>query len=294
MTSNDAPAVALNEMEPAPYRRDFELASKTRQMATVYETQMRIYSKSKTIYIFLFMLLLIPILSFAGVADKAISALAGNPTVSYLLTLLLIFLVLIPVILTARLLPSEFRNRTAYMNFPLPVSRTTFYLGKFFAALTLSIGIIMLAYAFAIISGGGYLPTYPNDVGGAIMVSAAAVFAFAATSYALSCYFKKGSMAVSILLLMVLPLLMYIVVVLIPVFVPKVDMDPLLNIWDYLKTMPIFAPYSSLNMIDGGFMQGEISALSSSLDPLFCVAVSVIWGVLFLLLGVRKINRMEV
>jgi ABC-type transport system involved in multi-copper enzyme maturation permease subunit len=267
--------------------RTHELPSPVSQIITVFGAQMRLYSKSKIALVFIALALLIPILSFSGAAEKIIDTLLGAPpSTSYLLAFLPLFIIVIPAMLAGRILSSEFKNRTVYMLFTLPVSRSTYYIGKFLAAFVLSTGIFAVAYAFAVISGASlYGPSYPNNVMGSFIVCIAGVFAISATAYGLSAYLKKGSTGLVIGALLFLPMILAVIM-------QVYDLD-----LGVLKTIPPFTGYQSMHLLDmglgGAFLGDMFRWLTSTYSIFVYVIMSAIWGAAFFALGLMNTDRKE-
>jgi len=278
MTSDDAPRGKI-----------YKLPSGTGQVATVMMGQMRLYAKSKLTWIFIFLALLIPILAYGGTAEGILDAFGMPASTSYLLILLPLFLPVIPAMIGGRVISSEFKNRTVYQIFPLPLSRTSFFFGKFLAAFVLSIGIFSLAYGFAIFCGSNlYAPSYPNDALNSFIVTITGVFAFSAMACGLSPYFKRGSAGLIIAIMIFLPMVLSI---LLEVYVPdKTDL-----LWN-LKVLPPFSGYQALQMIDalvGGFLSSMFDALVGTYDTYKYIVASVLWGALFLGIGLARVKGKE-
>jgi ABC-type transport system involved in multi-copper enzyme maturation permease subunit len=250
---------------------------------------MRLYSKGKLTWILIFFALLIPILAYSGMAETILTSFEMYASTSYLLILLPLLLIVIPATVGGKIMSSEFRNRTVYQIFPLPVSRTTFYIGKFLAALVLCIGIFSLAYGFAVVvSSNLYGPSYPNDVLSSFIVCMAAVFAFTAMACGLSPYFKRGSGGLIISLMIFLPI---ILTVLLFAFVGADS-----ALWD-LKVLPPFSAYQALQMLDstvGGPLFGMMfEAIAGTYEMYAYVAASALWGTAFLALGLLRVKGKE-
>lgn len=297
--SDEAPAEFVEskrtKRSKAPIKRsevrNTPLPSSVAQTFSIFKLQMRIFSKSRSTYMLLFLALLIPILAFSGVAETIIeSDLFGvHVSTSYLLGLLPLMIILIPAMVSGRTLSSEFRNRTVYMTFPLPVTRTTFFVGKFLASFVLSWGIIMLAFGFAIIAGDMlYDPSYPMDLVGALTICTFGVFAMTATAFGLGPFFKRGSMGATMGLMLFLPFIIVMVTAMVEVTEGTMEI---------LRTIPAFTSYQTLFLLDHGFggmfgdlikmMIGESSGVNMS------SIIAVLWGIAFLLLGWTKVVRRE-
>jgi len=270
--------------------------STARQIFSVFGLQMRLFSKSKTIYVLVFIALLIPILAYTGIADDLLEAYQMVPSVSYLLILLPLFIAVIPSAVAGRTLSSEFRNRVVYMNYPLPVTRTVYYTGKFLASFALSLGIVLFAFGLAVYTSSVfYTPSYPNDVLGAVLICVAGTFAITATAFGLGPLFKKGSVTTTVTLTMGLPLIITILMLWLPMKYPLVAWEDINN---GLMLLPQFAPYHMFNMLDYGFggpyrifFLMLTGGATVALD-MFCI-VALIWGLIFLIIGLRKFTRKE-
>jgi len=286
----DTPAADMPSVsDDAPVGKIYRLPSSAGQMATVFMTQMRLYAKGKLIWILIFFALLIPILAYSGMAETILEFLDMFASTSYLLILLPLLLVVIPATVGGRTMSSEFRNRTVYLIFPLPVSRTTFYIGKFLAALVLCVGIFALAYGGAVLAGSDlYGPSYPNDVLSSFIVCIAAVFAFVAMACGLSPYFKRGSAG------MIISLMIFLPVILTMLLAVYVDADSAL--WN-LKVLPPFSAYQALQMIDAGiggpFFGMIFEMIVGTYEMYAYLAASALWGAAFLTLGLLRVRGKE-
>jgi ABC-type transport system involved in multi-copper enzyme maturation permease subunit len=284
MTSDEVPESIPAAAESAG---KYKLPSEINQLIAVFGAQMRLYSKSKVAILFIALAIMIPVLAYSGVAETIIRFFTmAPPSTSYLLALLPLMIVVIPAMMAGRILSSEFRNRTAYLLFTLPVSRATYYTGKFLAAFVLSTGVFALAYAFAVICGAGlYGPSYPNNVMGSFIVCISGVFALTAMSYGLSTCFKKGSTGLVIALMLFLPIILAMIIAV-------YDLD-----WGILKTLPPFTGYQSMNLLDtgmGGMLFGSLfQVLASSYSAVAYAGMSAAWGAAFFVLGMINVNKKE-
>ncbi|MCL2890489.1 MAG: ABC transporter permease [Methanomassiliicoccaceae archaeon] len=291
----DAPAASIPAAstpaasDDAPADKIYKLPSSAGQMATVFMTQMRLYAKGKLVWALIFFTMLIPILAYSGMAETILGFFGMLASTSYLLILLTILLPTIPATVAGKLMSSEFRNRTVYLIFPLPVSRTSFYIGKFLAALVLCVGIFSLAYGLAILAGSDlYGPSYPNDVLSSFIVVMAAVFAFTAMACGLSPYFKRGSAGLMIPLMTFLPIVLTLVL--------AVYVDAGSPLWD-LKVLPPFSGYQALQMIDagiGGALFGMVFEMIIGTYEMYAyLTASLVWGAAFLTLGLLRVRGKE-
>ncbi len=151
---------------------------------------MKLFSKARWTFVTLFTALLIPILVIG--AEDTISFLLSsfwfttnsNTYIAGLLAFLPMFLGLFTSILCGTQIPSEFKDRTAYLNISLPISRSSFYIGKYLAGLLLYLGIFMFAYGSAVATATmmGYGTIFTDLLGESLMVTIIAVFAYSATA----------------------------------------------------------------------------------------------------------------
>jgi hypothetical protein len=289
------PEPVRNESGERLYKRPSTMS----QIFTIYLLQMKLYSKNKMTYMMFALVALIPAIVYSGYADqviKIVTDMIGASLLSmssaYLLILLPLFIVAIPAIMCGRLLSSEFKNRTVYFNFPLPMSRTTFFVGKFLASLTLCMVIFVAALAFAI-----YLGDQSNsDVAGAIIVCLSGVLAMAATAYGLGPLFKRGSTAFTLVLMIILPLILPLI------FIMMTDSgymseDLAVDLMRYVTILPIYAPFQTFWLLDnsfGGDMKELMNLLSGSgFDPIVYLGTALVWSALFIILGLQRVKNKE-
>lgn len=272
------------------------LPSSMSQIFTVFRMQMKLFFKNKMTFVLMFLALLIPILVFTGTADDILDTTLGvEGSISYILVLMPLMMAALPAMASGRTMSAEFRDRTVYFNFPLPISRKAFYIGKFIASAALSVGLIMLGFGLAVVSGSSvYGISYPYDLIGAFVILLFGTIAISATAFGLSPFFKRGSIALTIVLTLFIPFVFFIVSL---VTVGNVD-ETFEGIWGILRLIPPFASYHAMYIIDNGFMTimfgdfiwfmmgGDGSALAYA-------GVSVIWAALFLLLGMSRVIKKE-
>jgi ABC-type transport system involved in multi-copper enzyme maturation permease subunit len=203
---------------------------------------------------------------------------------AYALFLLPIMIVAIPAGFAGKIMSSEFKNRTAFVNFPLPMSRITFYMGKFLAALTMSLTVMLLAVGGAILScNAKFGAAFPNDVVSMLVVCVTGMIALLAMVYFLSTIFKKGAGTIAISLTVVLPF----------IFLMVFNADSIA--WKAIGITPFFSSFQSFWLIDHGFLSGIMDfLLSNSYSALQFAAVSIAWGFVFLVLGAYVTKNKEV
>ncbi len=280
-----APETEIHETGQERTKR--RLPSQLSQMGSVFSVQMRLFFKSKIVYVFLILALLIPVIAYYDILGRLYGK---NDTIAGLLMALPIMMAIIAPMLSGRILSSEFRNKTAFMMFPLPVSRSAFYFGKFLASLVLSLSIFSLAYGLAILSGmDSGISAFPSDFIGSYIMAVAGVFAVSATAYGLGTMFRRGSVPVTVVITLGIPFLYAAIMVLYSTQIPSA-------IQDYLKLLPQFDGYQALLTMDAAFTfvgQPLDSYLMSDLSSYLYIGVAFAWGVLFLALGLLKIIKKE-
>ena len=297
------PAVHVTIPDPvrnADGRRVYRRPSQMSQIFTIYMLQMKLYSKNKITYLMFLLVALMPAIVYSGYAESVIEIIAqafmGASIVSmspaYLLIMLPLFMVAIPAMLCGRSLSSEFKNRTVYFNFPLPMSRTTFYVGKFLAGMTLCVVIMVASLLLAV-----YLGTESNsDVANAMVLCLSGMIAMAATAYGLGPLFKRGSTAFTIVLMVILPLILPLTFMILG---NNGSMDPVLaqDLMKYVTILPIYAPFQTFWLLDknfGGDMKDLLDLLAGSdFDPFVYVIVAALWSLAFIVLGLSRVKAKE-
>jgi ABC-type transport system involved in multi-copper enzyme maturation permease subunit len=254
------------------------------QLFSVFALQMRLYSKSISTYILIALALLVPILVYSGFINRLtdISGLELNS--AYALMLMPLMIVAIPARFSGGILSSEFKNRTAFINFPLPMPRITFYTGKFLAAVAMSLTVMLLAVGGAVISSNAKFGlAFPNDIGAMLVVCLTGMIAVLAMTYFFGTLVRRGAGVISIALTLAVPF----------VFLMLVEADS--GIWDVISVTPFFSSYQSLWFIDNGFLGNSIDALFvGSYSAYHFAAVSIAWCAAFFALGAWVTNNKEV
>ena len=284
------------------------------QIGICYMTQMKRFTKQRTIWTVLTLLIAIPVLYYVFTEVLTVNgaplidphwnvANIGMATVLALAPVITIFL---STNLCGAMLPQEFNERTAYLSLPLPMSRFSFYIGKFLSGFTLVMGVTAMAYgiSIAIVLPNSNL-AYTSNMFSSLITMVAGVFFFCAFSYMLSAKSKRGATMKSLLILLIgLPILAF---ALSYVFY-TVNMDVLCPITGYF---PCFIPdvavmtmgTPQLSMMSGtaslyGMLNafGVISALPGfelCTDTVVVSAIAMILGILCLMRGYHVISRRD-
>ena len=241
---------AERTLSDADAHRDvsYELPSNIKQIWIAYLTQMKRFTKEKTVWGLLVLLALIPII-YIVLINNLMEVENSHVTNIYISTCLMAMPIISMFICTTvcgSMLPREYNERTIYFSLPLPMSRFAFYIGKFFAGLTLCWGVITAAYGISILMAlmGGTDATYSGPLFKSLLVMMASTFFFCAFTYMMSAHSKRGSSMRAILFLAIaLPALIILVK-----FLPNVEAlssfkgivvqdDPKNNVYP----MPIYA-----------------------------------------------------
>lgn len=188
--------------------RKYTLPSPAKQFFLTYTTQLRLFTKGATLWIILALIALIPLIVISGIADElVITNGAKDPNVLMVLYLMLcplITAIIVPLVI-AEVLPSEFNDRSAYLNFALPQSRSTLFLGKFCAGMTVLIATYVLTYAVCmlmVITTGHGSPDI-HRVAESIALVLVGVFACASTVYFMSMFLRKKTTIIALVTLMI-------------------------------------------------------------------------------------------
>lgn len=117
-------------------------------MGAIYKKEMKAYFTTPVGYIFLAAMLLISAVAFSFTTLQQ----ASWETSSYFTIMVFVFIVLVPV-LTMKSFSEERRTRTEQMLLTSPVSLTGMVMAKYFAAMTMMIGVLFLTAIY-------YIPFY--------------------------------------------------------------------------------------------------------------------------------------
>lgn len=114
-------------------------------MGAIYKKEMRTYFTTPIGYIFSAALLLISAVAFSYTTIQS----ATRSTKSYFSLMIFVFIILVP-ILTMKSFSEERRTRTEQMLLTSPVSLTGMVMAKFFAAMTMLAGTMLLTVVYYI------------------------------------------------------------------------------------------------------------------------------------------------
>ena len=268
----------------------YSIKSPLHQTFIVFMVQMKLFSKMKWTYILLFTALLIPVIALAAPEFIEIMSNFGyggdysTTRIAGLLFFLPLMLGLMTSIMCGTQMPSEFKDRTAYMNIPMPMSRASFFFGKYLAGFVMCLGIFMFAYSMAVATAlKDYDTIFPDLVTSSLALTVVGVLAYSATAYCIGCFTKKGSSIFPFALMsFIIPLIVVIVC-------SQTD--------DYsLTLLPMFLGEAALGIL-GGTMSGSAGmVVLGSMDltaTWLMIVIGIAWTVGFLLLGYFWIQRRE-
>ncbi len=262
------------------------------QTLTVFKVQMKLYYKSSSAIAMMVMAIMIPVI-VTIVPDEYLATLVSqcsdaNAYLGSMLALLPLLMGLFVSILCGPPISQEFKDRTAYMNMSLPMSRSSFYLGKYLAGFVLCIGVFMLAYAMALLATGlEYSSVSSGLVLRSIAASVVALFAFSCTAFCLSAVNRTPSTMIPFLLMTILLPFVFLLVGV------RYDIDELFM-------LPVFLPDLALLVMGSPFM-GSVNGFFAMMGVNFVdvgeydamLVIGIVWGTVFLLLGLLKTIRRE-
>ncbi len=268
----------------------YSIRSPLHQTFTVFMVQMKLFSKMKWTYILLFTALLIPVIALAAPDFIEIMSNFGyggdysTTRIAGLLFFLPLMLGLMTSIMCGTQMPSEFKERTAYMNIPMPMSRASFFFGKYLAGFVMCLGIFMFAYSMAVATAlKDYDTIFPDLVTSSLALTVVGVLAYSATAYCIGCFTKKGSSIFPFALMsFIIPLIVVIVC-------SQTD--------NYsLTLLPMFLGEAALGIL-GGTMSGSAGmVVLGSMDltaTWLMIVIGIAWTIGFLLLGYFQTQRRE-
>lgn len=270
----------------------YEGSSPVKRILWIFMAQMKLFSKNKWTFILLFMAVLMPmvIIAVPDLKDAAKTICAGSTAyIGTLLCMITFMASFFTSFLCGTQIPNEFKDRTAYMSMPLPVTRMEFYIGKYLAGFVLCVGAFLMAFGFAVILAMMEYDTFFSDeIASALLGTIVTIFAFSATAYCLGSFMKRGSALVPLIFMFfLLPIVCFLVYV-------RFDLDAMLLFPCFLPDNIIFTLGSEAAMSIGGMSIGMFGVdLPSVANIDASMLVSIVWGIAFLVLGAYKMSRRE-
>lgn len=234
-------------------------------------------------------------------SDPRLVRFAEVPTVymATVLAFLPFFGVLYCSVCMSSTLPAEFKERTVYLHFALPVSKHSLYIGKFLANFVPIAVMIIVGYGFAFLA---VMLDLGKDVSAgfvlrSLSISLLAAFALSSMVFSLSAGKKKGSTIKSLALLIgLVPVTLVIIAVL------GSEVKVMESAAETLRTVIGYLPMGGFDVAlfqldsDGAILSPTIFGIGYSVDkanPLTAVGVYVAWGILFMLKGMHKLGRRQ-
>lgn len=289
------PVVYSASDEEAHRNTDYTVPSGLSQMFTFYMNEMYLYTKEAGVYITLIMAFI------PAIALYAYSALLTDITDSsdYMMGM---FLALTPFMVAliasnacAKQVNREYKERTAYMNLALPISRISFALGKFLSGLTLCIAFMFLAYISTYLVATALFGPMEGDVlGMSLAYLVMSCFMYCATSFALGAMTTRMNVMLPFMLLFIaIP-----GIVMIANLAVVLTGEPmLLDIISYLYLIPTSLPDLAVKVLGYGSPLSPSGLfgfmLSGEIDGGPVLALGALWGIAFLVLGILMIKRKD-
>ena len=270
----------------------YEGSSPVKRILWIFMAQMKLFSKNKWTFILLFMAVLMPmvIIAVPDLKDAAKTICAGSTAyIGTLLCMITFMASFFTSFLCGTQIPNEFKDRTAYMSMPLPVTRMEFYIGKYLAGFVLCVGAFLMAFGFAVILAMMEYDTFFSDeIASALLGTIVTIFAFSATAYCLGSFMRRGSALVPLIFMFfLLPIVCFLAYI-------RFDLDAMLLFPCFLPDNIIFTLGSEAAMSIGGMSIGMFGVdLPSVANIDASMLVSIVWGIAFLVLGAYKMNRRE-
>ena len=297
----------------------YELPSTAKQIWICYMTQMKRFTKERTIWTLLILLALIPVAYFGMSKLTSLLGMTSSNVINVFIAMPLVGLPVISMFICANvcgsMLPSEYNERTVYLTLPLPLSRFAFYIGKFFAGLTLVWGVISAAYGISILLAlfaGDADVAYSPPMFTSLMVALGSSFSFCAFVYMLSAASKRGAAMKSMLLLIVVLPILVLIVRALPGMESMSSIKGILEpLSDMVMYLPVLGPdialaYLGLSPISttmglnwisliafANMISGNLLDIGLSMNAYVMTAVAVVIGILCLVRGFFKIRRRD-
>jgi len=264
------------------------------QTLFMFRTQMALYSKRKSIYVSLVMAVMIPLI-YIGLKDllsfDSLTEASGSGMIGLLLFMMPFIMALFTAFVCGTAIPSEFSERSAYMNMALPMSRISFCLGKYLAGLVITIGVFIFAYAMAMV---GTMTEYDYfdeaALGISFVMTLLATLFFSSFAFMMGCLLKRGAALVSMVV-------MVFVAPLIEIYLlanEYIETDVLVYLPNLLPDLACMVLGSHIAASPIGFFNFLGNLVDASQFPvLSCTLITFVLSILFLVLGILAVNRRE-
>lgn len=290
----------------------YRLPGRIRHIKACYMTQMKNYTKQRSVWLMVILLVIIPAAVFGtkyfGSGMTPVDGVA-NTLMSLLLSLMPVISILLATTACGTMLPAEFNERTVYISLPLPMSRFDFYLGKFLAGFTLTSSVIVAAYGISMLVSiaDGY-PMYVDPMLESLMLALSGMFFYCALTYMLSASSKRSSTLKTLIIAIVgIPGIAIVLALLggsydiellslISSYVPSYSMDMAILYLGSPAIMleaPMTLAPASLYGLMKLTMSDMILGMSFTHEVEYMCATCLALGFLFFLKGYRTISRRD-
>jgi len=306
----------------------YKSASWMKQMMSVARLEMRLSLKTFAPVVLFLGLGVMYLLSSQGYIDRLLDSIALGPIffnmtgAGYAAMLLFLFpaILLYHVSRTAKIIPRDFKENVAFINYTQPVSRSAYFMGKMLAGYVPTAVMIVTSFCLAAILaqkvGGVQTSILLRSIGLALL----GALALTATVFYWSSGKSKSGTLLPLMRLFIMVPLLYLLFTNIPTVLsmfPSIEPDMIDQIDEavkgiavYLFYLPQFTGDLSLLWMDGSGVSlsfiGIYDGLSvnlqmnhmfygaaSGLNRLFVPVVYAVWTVLFTIRGLHRFSRRE-
>ena len=272
----------------------YSIKSSFNQTVCMFKTQMALYSKRKSIYVLLVMAIMIPIIYYY-IKDifpmGTFTEKSGNGMMGLMLFLLPLVMALFTGSLLSSLMPKEFKDRSAYMNMALPMSRFSFCIGKYLAGLVVTVGVFVFAFGMAMAGSMTDYTQYDEEsLGLAFILMVLALMVFTSFAFAIGCFIKRGTTILAFIIMgFILPSIeLYLAMS------EKVDMDMLMFMPNLLPDMVSISLGSNATGSVVGFINAFVPIIDiAELNLVTVTVISIVWTLVFLGIGIFAVSRRE-
>ncbi len=305
----------------------YEPASWMSQMFSVARLEMRLSLKAFAPILLVIGLAVMYYLSSQGYIQRMMANVADisflNPYgAGYASLLLILFppILLYHVSRTAKIIPRDFGQKVAFINFTQPVSRSAYYMGKMLAGYVPTAVMIVASFCLAAILANDYGGVQTSILVRSISLALVGAFALTATVFFWSAGKNKAGTILPMFRLFLFIPLLYIVFTNIPTvmsMIPDIEQSTIDSVNDavkgiavYLFYLPQFTGDLALLWIDGSgvsvsfmgiydllsiymFSNNMFYGAAGNVSRVAVYVVYVLWSVLFTFRGIRKFSRRE-
>ncbi len=251
--------------------------------------QMSLFFKQKTVWALLLMVLAIPFLYVVFHAEAPAyfpDVETADVYASYILAALPLASMFAASVVCGSMLPREYNERTVYLTLPMPVSRRTFFFGKFLSGYLLCASIACTAYGVALAISMTFAPqTYTGWIAASLATSLAGTFFCCAFAYMLSARMTRGSSVLPLILMFVaIPLACILAYMVAPGFLSVLGYAP---VFSFDLSLDMLGDSMNLSLLGflKSFLPEQTEGLQAGPDAFVMSAVSVVLGIAMLYVG---------